>query len=198
MPSEELKKFELLVRDSKADSLEKVIEKILESDIYLVSTFLKYPNVIALGEKNKHFQTLKLFSHLSYLDYKKSKTNYIELNPKMLKKLKILTIMEIAKFNKNIKYNYLKKMLDINDDFELEEILFETISSGLVIGSVDSMKECVNVISIKPRNNLSDLTYAEQLIDKWINNIKQANEFIETQEKELNNKNNDIKKMLIN
>jgi len=60
------------------------------------------------------------------------------------------------------------------------------------------MKECVNVISIKPRNNLSDLTYAEQLIDKWINNIKQANEFIETQEKELNNKNNDIKKMLIN
>ena len=106
--------------------------------------------------------------------------------------------MEIAKFNKIINYDYLKKILDVKDNFELEEILFETISSGLVVGYVNSMKQCVNVISVKSRNNLMDLKKAELTIDKWINNINHANSFIESQEKELNNKNNELKIMLTN
>jgi hypothetical protein len=190
--------FEILIRDSKDDSLEQVIENLLMSDIYLVSKFLDNPKIQNLGAKNKYFQTLKLFSHLTYLDYKNGKANYIDLKPKMLKKLKILSIMEIAKFNKNIDYNYLKKTLDIIDNFELEEILFETISSGLIDGCVNSMKQCVNVISVKPRNNLLDLKKAEATIDKWINNINQANKFIENQEKELNKENNELKIMLTN
>ena len=190
--------FEILIRDSKDDSLEQVIENLLMSDIYLVSKFLDNPKIQNLGAKNKYFQTLKLFSHLTYLDYKNGKANYIDLKPKMLKKLKVLSIMEIAKFNKNIDYNYLKKTLDIIDNFELEEILFETISSGLIDGCVNSMKQCVNVISVKPRNNLLDLNKAEATIDKWINNINHANMFIENQEKELNKENNELKKMLTN
>ena len=190
--------FEILIRDSKDDSIEQVIENLLMSDIYLVSKFLDFPNVQKLGGNNKYLKTLKLFSHLTYIDYKKAKANYIDLKPKMLQKLKILTIMEIAKFNKIINYDYLKKILDVKDNFELEEILFETISSGLVVGYVNSMKQCVNVISVKSRNNLMDLKKAEITIDKWINNINHANSFIESQEKELNNKNNELKIMLTN
>jgi hypothetical protein len=190
--------FEILIRDSKDDSIEQVIENLLMSDIYLVSKFLDFPKVQKLGEKNKYFQTLKLFSYLTYLDYKKAKANYIDLKPKMLQKLKILSILEIAKFNKIINYDYLKSTLDIKDNFELEEILFETISSGLVVGYVNSMKQCVNVVSVKSRNNLMDLKKAEITIDKWINNINYANTFIENQEKDLNNKNNELKIMLTN
>jgi len=190
--------FEILIRDSKDDSIEQVIENLLKSDIYLVSKFLDFPKVQKLGENNKYFQTLKLFSHLTYLDYKKAKANYIDLKPKMLQKLKILSILEIAKFNKIINYDYLKSTLDIKDNFELEEILFETISSGLVVGYVNSMKQCVNVVSVKSRNNLMDLKKAEITIDKWINNINYANTFIENQEKELKNKNNELKIMLTN
>jgi len=190
--------FEILIRDSKDDSIEQVIENLLMSDIYLVSKFLDFQKVQKLGEKNKYFQTLKLFSYLTYLDYKKAKANYIDLKPKMLQKLKILSILEIAKFNKIINYDYLKSTLDIKDNFELEEILFETISSGLVVGYVNSMKQCVNVVSVKSRNNLMDLKKAEITIDKWINNINYANTFIENQEKELNNKNNELKIMLTN
>ena len=190
--------FEILIRDSKDDSIEQVIENLLMSDIYLVSKFLDFQKVQKLGEKNKYFQTLKLFSYLTYLDYKKAKANYIDLKPKMLQKLKILSILEIAKFNKIINYDYLKTKLDIKDNFELEEILFETISSGLVVGYVNSMKQCVNVVSVKSRNNLMDLKKAEITIDKWINNINYANTFIENQEKELNNKNNELKIMLTN
>ena len=190
--------FEILIRDSKDDSIEQVIENLLMSDIYLVSKFLDFQKVQKLGEKNKYFQTLLLFSYLTYLDYKKAKANYIDLKPKMLQKLKILSILEIAKFNKIINYDYLKSTLDIKDNFELEEILFETISSGLVVGYVNSMKQCVNVVSVKSRNNLMDLKKAEITIDKWINNINYANTFIENQEKELNNKNNELKIMLTN
>lgn len=190
--------FEILIRDSKDDSIEQVIENLLMSDIFLVSKFLDFQKVQKLGENNKYFQTLKLFSHLTYLDYKKAKANYIDLKPKMLQKLKILSILEIAKFNKIINYEYLKKTLDIKDNFELEEILFETISSGLVVGYVNSMNQSVNVISVKPRNNLIDLKKAENTIDKWINNINYANTFIENQEKELNNKNKELKIMLTN
>ena len=190
--------FEILIRDSKDDSLEQVIENLLMSDIYLVSKFLDNPKIQNLGAKNKYFQTLKLFSYLTYLDYKKAKANYIDLKPKMLQKLKILSILEIAKFNKIINYDYLKSTLDIKDNFELEEILFETISSGLIDGCVNSMKQCVNVVSVKSRNNLMDLKKAEITIDKWINNINYANTFIENQEKELNNKNNELKIMLTN
>ena len=82
--------FEILIRDSKDDSIEQVIENLLMSDIYLVSKFLDFQKVQKLGEKNKYFQTLKLFSYLTYLDYKKAKANYIDLKPKMLQKLKIL------------------------------------------------------------------------------------------------------------
>ena len=75
-----------LIKNFKGKELEKVIERILESDLYITSEFLNCPNIQALKSGNKYYDTLYLFSMLTYADYKKSSAKYLPLNQKLLNK----------------------------------------------------------------------------------------------------------------
>ena len=188
--------FSLLIKDNKGNALEKIISQILSSDIYITADFLLSENIKALGENNKYYSTLVLFSNLVYLDYEKEKSKYIDLNPEMIKKLKIVSILEYAKTNKCLDYNFLKEKLNVKDNFELETLLFEVISKDLINGRVDMMNKKVKIISVKPRKNLSDVNKAKSEIDKWLKNINQALTYIEQQEKKLNEENKNYQKII--
>ena len=92
--------FHELCKNFKGNELEKVIERILDSDLYITSEFLSYPNIKALKSGNKYYDTLYLFSMLTYSDYKKSPSKYLTLNNKLINKLKCVSILEIAKEKK--------------------------------------------------------------------------------------------------
>ena len=196
MSSLQKQKFEVLVKENKGNSLEKIISQILSSNIYITSDFLSFPNVIELGKNNKSYNTLFLFSNLTYLDYVKDKSKYIDLTPQMIKKLKMVSILEYAKTNKSLDYSFLKEKLNIKENFELEELLFEIISNDLINGKVDVIKQKVNIISIKPRNNLSNVNDAKKEIEKWWKNIEVASKYIDEQEIKLQNDNEKYKNLI--
>ena len=188
--------FHELIKNFKGKELEKVIERILESDLYITSEFLNCPNIQALKSNNKYYDTLYLFSMLTYNDYKKATTKYLPLNPKLLNKLKCVSILELAKEKKYLEYSYLKNSFDIKTNFELEELLFNLISRELICGKVNSKNENVSILSVKPRCNLTDVKKAEQLIDKLINNLNDANEFLTGEENKIKEKTKELNAVL--
>ena len=185
-----------LIKNFKGKELEKVIERILESDLYITSEFLNCPNIQALKSGNKYYDTLYLFSMLTYADYKKSSAKYLPLNQKLLNKLKCVSILELAKEKKYLEYSYLKNYFDIKTNFELEELLFNLISRELINGKVNSKNEYVSILSVKPRCNLTDMKKAEELIDKLINNLNDANEFLTSEENKIKEKTKELNAVL--
>ena len=189
-------KFLESIKKSNGKKLEKLIEEILESDIYITSEFLDCPNIQSLKAGNKYYDTLYLFSMLTYKDYKKSSSKYIPLNNKLLNKLKCISILELAKEKKFLDYSYLKNTFEIKTNFELEELLFNLISRDLIRGKVNSQNENVTILSVKPRCNLTDMKKAEQLIDKLIDNLNDANEFLSSEEKKIKAKTKKLNSVL--
>ena len=108
----------------------------------------------------------------------------------------MVSILEYAKTNKSLDYSFLKEKLNIKENFELEELLFEIISNDLINGKVDMIKQKVNIISIKPRNNLSNVNDAKKEIEKWLKNIEVASKYIDEQEIKLQNDNEKYKNLI--
>ena len=188
--------FHELLKNHKGNEVLNIIERILESDLYITSEYLSYPAVQALKAGNKHYDTLYLFSMLTYSDYKKSPSKYLNLNSKLLNKLKCISILEIAKEKKFLEYSYLKNALDIKENYELEELLFTLISRDLITGKINSKEENVTILSVKPRCNLTDIKKAKQLIDKLIANLNNASEFLTNEEKKIKEKSKELNAVL--
>ena len=188
--------FHELLKNHKGNEVLNIIERILESDLYITSEYLSYPAVQALKAGNKHYDTLYLFSMLTYSDYKKSPSKYLNLNSKLLNKLKCISILEIAKEKKFLEYSYLKNALDIKENYELEELLFTLISRELITGKINSKEENVTILSVKPRCNLTDVKKAEALIDKLIANLNNASEFLTNEEKKIKEKSKELNAVL--
>ena len=189
--------FHELIKNFKGKELEKVIERILDSDLYITSEFLNCPNIQALkAGGNKYYDTLYLFSMLTYSDYKKSPEKYLKLNPKLLNKLKCVSILELAKEKKYLEYSYLKNAFDIKTNFELEELLFNLISRELIAGKINSQKESISILTVKPRCNLTDVKQAEKLIDRLIANLNDANEFLTQEENNIKEKTKELNGVL--
>ena len=188
--------FHELLKTHKGNEALNIIERILESDLYITSEYLSYPGVQALKAGNKHYDTLYLFSMLTYSDYKKSPSKYLTLNNKLLNKLKCVSILEIAKEKKFLEYSYLKNTLDIKENYELEELLFTLISRELITGKINSKEENVTILSVKPRCNLTDVKKAEALIDKLIANLNNASEFLTNEEKKIKEKSKELNAVL--
>ena len=57
-----------------------------------------------MGADSKHLKTLQLFAYESYITFKADKESYIELKPQQVKKLKMITIADLAHRNKILGY----------------------------------------------------------------------------------------------
>ena len=185
-----------LAKNFKGNQIEKVIEQILESELYITSEFLSCPNIDALKSGNKYYDTLYLFSMLTYEDYKKSSSKYLSLNNKLLNKLKCVSILEFAKTKKFFDYDFLKKALDIKDNYELEDLLFTLISRELITGKINAKEESVTILSVKPRCNLTDVKKAEELINRLINNLDNASQFLSNEEKKIKEKTKELNSVI--
>ena len=66
-----------------------------------------------MGAENKHLRTLQLFAYENYVTFKGDKDSYIELKQQQIKKLKMITIADLAHRNKILGYQDLMRHLDI-------------------------------------------------------------------------------------
>ena len=94
---------------------------------------------------NKYYNTLSLFSKHTYSHYKNNQENFIPLNDKMIHKLRIITLLDLVKDQKNVHFETLFKLLDITDPFELDSVIFDAVSLGLISGRVDQKNKILKV-----------------------------------------------------
>ena len=104
-----------------------VIESVLKDhQVFVFGEFIaleaikKNMTIVGQGkdpsECPKHFHTLHLFAFGSWSDYTKNKAKYIELNPKMQKKLKMLTLVQICSQAPKLSYAEIAKACGLSQN----------------------------------------------------------------------------------
>lgn len=80
---------------------------------------------------------MELFAFETYQKYKAFPEKYVELKPSQLKKLKMITIADLASKSKDIGYETLMTSLDIKDLRELEDLIIDCFYNELLKGKLD-------------------------------------------------------------
>ncbi|OWZ22693.1 DEAD/DEAH box RNA helicase [Phytophthora megakarya] len=112
------------------------------------------PNVETLkdSEYKEHYELLRVFCFGTYGDYVARKDELPELTPRkdelpeltpqQVNKLRKLTAVSLAHRFKNIPYDTLMQDLGVSTVREVEDILIDTIYSGLIQGKLDQKSRC--------------------------------------------------------
>ena len=62
--------------------------------------------------------------------------------------------------------------------------------------SFNAKNECLTILGVKPRCNLTDMKKADKLIDKLIDNLNDANDFLTAEEKKIKEKTKELNAFL--
>ncbi len=100
---------------------------------------------------NKHYNTLLLFTKGRLEDYLNEKAKFLSLNDLMLTKLKLVTLLDILKEKKTCEFSLLKRLLNINDEFELETLIFDAVYQNFITGKIDHVNKTVKVLHYNSR-----------------------------------------------
>jgi COP9 signalosome complex subunit 7 len=137
----------------------------------------------------KHFHLLELFAHGTYADYKQDSSKFpSNLNPAIIKKLKILSVVTMAASNKQLDYATLMDRLDMGDVRELEDLLIECIYAKLIVAKLDQQSSQLKVKRVSGRDP-SDLDIANmcQKFDQLGNTVDNMLLQVDKQAKEATN-----------
>ena len=179
----------VLAKSHKAKALEMIIEKVLaDPSIYKFSEFLDIENVQKLGASNKYLKSLKLFAYENYEDYKNNSKEYIVLNEKQLKKLKMLSVITMAGKSKTLSYTKLSKDLDISSKKDLEDILLELIYNRLINATLDEKNKVVYVEWTFGRDTKKeDVDEMVEKLELWVEKMKKVEMNVERHINDLDN-----------
>ncbi|TMW60542.1 hypothetical protein Poli38472_000584 [Pythium oligandrum] len=143
-----LEQFTLLAKNARGRACVALIQQALSNKkLFVFRELLDMPNVQALKgtEHDSYFQLLEIFCFGKYRDYLAEKDVLPALNPAHIQKLRKLTTLSLAQKSKIVPYETLMKELDVTTIRELEDILIDTIYSGLVQGKLDQKSKSLIV-----------------------------------------------------
>ena len=155
-PSELWSFVELASTQKNAACVSVIQRAINHKSVFVFSELLEVPSIQDLktgpSEFSKAFNTLELFAYGTYNEYKLNSKEYLELTPTQLDKLKKLTIVSIAMESKIIPYENLMGTLDISDLRSLEDLLIDTMYSGLLKGKLNQRDSIFTVMDTSGRD----------------------------------------------
>jgi len=152
---EELAQFVILAKDQKGRALEALIHQVLSNrKIFVFGELLELPSVQCLvdTEYAKTFRTLELFAYGVYTDYVQNRDAFIDLNGAQLQKLKQLSLVSYAQSSRILQYAALMSGLGVQSNRELEELIVETIYTGIIKGRLDQRAALFRVKDYHPRD----------------------------------------------
>jgi len=179
MMGEVLDQFCQLARQQKGLALVFLIEKVISNPkIYVFGEFLSVPSVAALKSpdnysSNQHgsslsssqtesqgdndsahrsYKTLELFAYGTYKQYLAHPSDYITLNAVMQNKLRQLTIVSLAEASKILPYSLLREELALDSVRQLEDLVIETIYSGIISAKMDQRESQLRIQSFMGRD----------------------------------------------
>lgn len=112
---------------------------------------------------NKVFELLTLFAYGTF-----AHSSAYGLTPPQATKLKLLTVVSLARNSKAIPYAELQRELQITEIRELEDTVIEGIYQGLLVGKLNQKHSCLEVLSAVGRDvNPADITQMMQQLAGW-------------------------------
>ncbi|CAN0921858.1 COP9 signalosome complex subunit 7 [Linum grandiflorum] len=125
-----------------------VLDATSNPSLFAFSEILAVPSVAGLEstENSTLLDTLRLFAHGTWSDYKNNAGSLPQLVPAQILKLKQLTVLTLAESNKVLPYDQLMLELDVTNVRELEDFLInECMYAGIVRGKLDQLRRCFEV-----------------------------------------------------
>lgn len=129
-----------------------------------------------------YLHLLEIFAFGTYSIYEEWKSALPELNNNLFKKLKMITLAQLASESSVLEYRVLMKELNISSLRELEDMIIESIYEGLIEGKIDHRLEIFQVQSSYGRDVRPD--NIPQLLNKlenYVQHIKNIETLIESQ-----------------
>jgi len=135
-----LEQFVLLAKNAKGAAAVELVKQVLEAPgVFVFGELLDSPNIQDLDNTPNapYFRLLNLFAYGTYKKFIENKTDYPELSAAMQKKLRLLTVVSLATETKLIPYTRLQEELDLENVRDLEDLVIEGASAGVVLGKLD-------------------------------------------------------------
>merc|ERR1719334_1991086 len=140
----------------------------------------------------KYLNLLNLFAYGTYKSLAESAGSLPELTSLMTRKLRLLTVVSLAEQNKLLPYNLLMSELDITTVRELEDLVIEGISAGVVLGKLDQKSSCFEVDFVIGRDiRKIDISSIVGVLSAWCENCDSMLSNIETQVDKVNKEKSD-------
>jgi COP9 signalosome complex subunit 7 len=81
--------------------------------------------------------------------------NLPKLSPQQEKKLRLLSLLPIARQQSNLTYSSLQSALSLDDPQALESLITTAIYSSLITGTIDPAHKVINITSVAPLRDLA-------------------------------------------
>eukprot|EP00347_Sterkiella_histriomuscorum_P022223 403331239 len=186
MPNQEssgqIEQFLILAKGQKSKALETIIDQILSHQhVFVFGEFLSLPNIQEMGGDNKHLRTLELFAYDNFQIYHSNRDRFIDLKPQQLKKLKMISIADLAQKTKVLHYLDLMRQLDILSLRELEDLIIDCMYNSLVEGKLDQLHQQFHVVHNFGRDvRQQDIDAMLLKLEDWDKQLEESQVLIET------------------
>ncbi|XP_054716483.1 COP9 signalosome complex subunit 7b-like isoform X1 [Uloborus diversus] len=180
-----LEQYLLLAKSAKGAAAVELIKQVLVAPgIYVFGELLDMPNIQELNstQYSQYYQLLHLFAFGTYSQYLETKSQYPELTPAMINKLRHLTIVSLATKDKCIPYSKLLKELDMKNLRELEDLIIDVIYADIVRGKLDQKNNRLEVDYTLGRDiRPADIDIVIQVLQEWSDSCETVLNNIENQ-----------------
>ncbi|CEG37106.1 proteasome component region pci domain-containing protein [Plasmopara halstedii] len=129
------------------------------------------------SEHKEQYELLRIFCFGTYSDYIERKDELPDLTPQQVNKLRKLSAVSLAHRFKNIPYDIMVQELGVSTVREVEDILIDTIYSGLIQGKLDQKSRCFVVKYAVGRDTCRE--DIDDMIQKLLNWKQQSTEICE-------------------
>merc|ERR1719188_1525179 len=139
------------------------------------------------GPNSSYLTLLNIFAFGNYKSLLECTEPLPEVTETMRRKLRLLTVVSLAEQNKMLAYNLLMSELDINTVRELEDLVIEGISAGVIQGKLDQKSSHFEVDYVIGRDiRKSDIGSIVSVLSAWCDNCDNMIKGIESQVDKVN------------
>ncbi|DBA01322.1 TPA: hypothetical protein N0F65_001827 [Lagenidium giganteum] len=166
-----LEQFTLLAKNARGRACVVLIQQVLSNKkLFVFRELLDMPNVAALQhtEDSGYYELLRIFAFGTYQNYLAKRDSLPALVPAQVQKLRKLTVVSLAHANKMVPYTTIMKALDVSSVREMEDVVIDSIYSGLMQGKLNQKSQCFAVkYAIGRDTEDTDIDVMIAKLSKW-------------------------------
>lgn len=185
-----LEQFVLLAKNAKGAAAVELIKQALEAPaVFVFGELLDMANIQDLtnGPHAAYLTILNMFAFGTYKDLTICSDPIPDLSPLMRRKLRLLTVVNLAEQSKLLSYSLLMQELHIDNVRELEDLVIEGISAGVVQGKLDQKSSHFEVDYVIGRDiRKTDIGDIVSVLSSWCDNCDSMLTNIESQVEKVN------------